>query len=253
MLAIVVPCFNEEFRLDILYWKETIRTLDECHWFFVDDGSTDQTTEVLKSLEANNVYFLRLNKNLGKGAAIRSGLLTAIDSKVNVYTKVGYLDADGAFNLNDIVSMVKESELKLSYDSIFRTLIASRVKLAGREIERTAYRHYLGRIIYTYLSLGWSKAPYDPQSGFKIFALDSNFRQAISKPFQTRWFFDIELILRLQEIDSREIWEISISNWKEIPGSSISMSKYFSILREILLVRRLVKNFQKQRSCHGLN
>lgn len=82
LLSIVVPCFNEEDVLEIFY--EEIGKVSSCfdgmsvdmELVFVDDGSTDQTLTIIKSLCAKDkrVRFLSLSKNFGKEASIFAGL-----------------------------------------------------------------------------------------------------------------------------------------------------------------------------------
>ena len=129
----------------------------------------------------------------------------------------------------------------------YRLIIGSRVKLSGREIERNNLRHYFGRLISTFICLGWEKAPYDTQSGLKIFKLDSSFREAVKLPFKTSWFFDIELILRLDELNSLRIWEVPLMKWEEIGESSIKGTRFTNILRQIITVRSLVKLHSENR------
>jgi glycosyltransferase involved in cell wall biosynthesis len=186
---------------------------------------------------------------LGKGEAIRAGLNFVSNTQPRARnTKIiGYLDADGAFDQIDIKEMISESCQRLSIDCGFGVLIASRIKLAGRQISRDTSRHYLGRIISTYICFGWTSAPYDTQSGFKLFTFDSIFRKAIQTPFKTSWFFDIELLLRLQDLGFGSVWESPISSWQEISGSSLNFKKSLKVLSQIRKVKSLVKAFNKER------
>ena len=72
--VIIVPCFNEEKRLDVRRFLELADAKD-VHLLFVDDGSSDGTAKVLGELVAKktNIAFLRLAKNGGKGEAVRQG------------------------------------------------------------------------------------------------------------------------------------------------------------------------------------
>jgi dolichyl-phosphate beta-glucosyltransferase len=248
MLAIVVPCFNEEKRLNVETWKGITRQFVNCHWFFVNDGSTDATSELLIQLIAPNVHYLDLPQNVGKGEAIRSGfhhILTrppeSLDGISARFSRIGYIDADGAFEASDLESVFAESSEKLETGSGFNILIASRVKLSGRDIKRNLHRHYLGRLISTFICIGWKSAPYDTQSGFKIFRLDSHFREAVRDPFITSWFFDIELILRLENLDASGVWEVPLMRWNEIENSSIKVSKYINVIQQIIRIRLLVR------------
>jgi glycosyltransferase involved in cell wall biosynthesis len=77
---IVVPCYNEESRLD----RDGFRVFaqrPQIGLLFVDDGSTDQTALVLEQLcdlmeGQGSVY--RLERNRGKAEAVRLGMTTAL-------------------------------------------------------------------------------------------------------------------------------------------------------------------------------
>ena len=80
LLSVVVPAYNEKENIPLVY-KEVISTFDNlpdysCELFFVDDGSSDGTSEVLKdlSLEDDRVKFLCFSRNFGKEIATSAGL-----------------------------------------------------------------------------------------------------------------------------------------------------------------------------------
>jgi glycosyltransferase involved in cell wall biosynthesis len=247
MIAMVVPCFNEEKRINIPKWQLIVNNFPDCYWIFVNDGSSDGTSLLLNKLSGKNMYQLDLPTNLGKGNAIRAGFNYFINfplqDSVNYmnFANVGYIDSDGAFDLNDIKLLFSTALEKRESVPPYKVFVGARVKLAGRQIERSKRRHYVGRLIATFVCLGWDKAPYDTQSGFKIFSLDSMFREALKMPFRTSWFFDIELILRLDNFDSLLIWETPVMKWKDIGESSIKSSGYLNIFRQIIIIRSLVK------------
>jgi dolichyl-phosphate beta-glucosyltransferase len=254
-LAIIVPCFNEEERFNLSIWNNLINEVQDCLWIFVDDGSLDSTLALLNALKKDEVHILKLKSNLGKGEAVRAGFnyLCSLEESSKC-DRIGFLDSDCAFSISDVIAMEHESRLKLVQASKYRTLIGSRVKLAGRNIQRNLLRHYLGRIITTYICFGWRFAPYDTQSGFKIFRLDSEFMGLMSAPFTTRWFFDIEILIRLQTLKSNEIWELPLDNWKDIKGSKITFKSFFSILMQIIAIKKIVRENLRERGVNnGLN
>src|SRR3989344_1201823 len=79
-LSIVIPVYNEEQRLSI-----TFGALDEflerglfadMDVVFVNDGSTDETSEILKSYKPTvPVKVMEYNRNRGKGYAVTTGML----------------------------------------------------------------------------------------------------------------------------------------------------------------------------------
>ncbi len=255
MIAIIVPCYNEEFRFDVGKWNILMQLVPRCTWIYVDDGSSDQTFLTLSKLEPGKCHILRLETNVGKGEAIRAGLNFALTSDFSDgINQIGYLDADGAFAMEDIIRMIEFSAEQFLVNSKLNSIISSRVKLAGREISRNARRHYLGRVIGTYIGMSWKEAPYDTQSGFKIFRVDSYFQKAITEQFQTRWFFDIELLLRLHSISESYPWEFPLTKWNEVGNSRIDMQQVVLIFREILRIRRIIrKNLVTEGVQNGFN
>lgn len=79
MLSIVIPVFNEEENLQTLHSRLT-RTLTEqgldYEIVFVDDGSQDQSPEMLRRLEAEDhrVVVVEFARNFGHQVAISAGL-----------------------------------------------------------------------------------------------------------------------------------------------------------------------------------
>lgn len=245
MLTLVVPLFNEQDRFDLKAWSLLIEAVDNCQWYFVNDGSTDSTAKLLSQLNYSNVRAFNLPKNVGKGEAVRYGMVQAVLSNTDQDVElVGYLDCDGAFDFLEIPGLIEVAKNKLCEEA-FTLVIASRVRLSGRNIRRSSIRHYLGRIIATYVCLGWSNAPYDTQSGFKIFRIQREYSDILRRPFRTRWFFDLELMMRMEKLSFFAPWEMTVSTWRDVKGSKLSLSHSFGVFSEILLIRRVVKSVNK--------
>jgi len=80
-ISIVVPCYNESETIN-LYYNELIKYLDSSIDFkviFVNDGSKDNTLEIIKELaeKDNRVLYVSLSRNFGKEAAMYAGLEAA--------------------------------------------------------------------------------------------------------------------------------------------------------------------------------
>ena len=251
-ILIVVPCFNEETRLRMSYWEDVIPTSKQVSWLFVDDGSTDRTVERVEHLlKFQNVQLYSLGKNYGKAEAIRLGLTLKLNSQFKVF---GYLDADCAFLKADIFDLISLFCAKLEVDQDVDCLIGSRVKLSGREINRKPTRHYISRILLTVINFKWKEAPYDTQSGFKLFRNRPVFKEVLAQKFSTKWFIDLEIFSRIIFVQKRiKIWEEPVSYWQEIPDSRISKLKIWLILIEAIFARSLISKAVKQRGKNGLN
>ncbi len=77
---IIVPCFNENQVLD-LFFSETLNVVSKIknysfNFIFIDDGSSDNTLEILKKYsEQNNfVKYISFSRNFGKESAMYAGL-----------------------------------------------------------------------------------------------------------------------------------------------------------------------------------
>lgn len=251
-IAIVIPCFNEASRLPIKYWSEIICDNPRVYWIFVDDGSTDNTSEILQELsKALPAKYYKSDRNLGKGNAIRFGLLNALGLSAEIEF-FGYLDSDGAFSQSDIRRLIDIAltDSKVNYKNSSDAIISSRVALAGRSVVRKKSRHYIGRVIATILTANWNDAPYDTQSGFKLFKNSDSFRAAIKTPFLTKWFVDIELFVRIALLNQGEvrIWEEPLSTWKDVSDSKISLREFPRLIKEIVFARHQVLALLEKRN-----
>lgn len=215
-------------------------------WVFVDDGSTDTTPEKLADFVSShseggkNVSLLTLPANVGKGEAVRAGWLSRSHQD---YDSVGFLDADGAFNRQDVERILTEFDTYV-FNSTFAAVWSSRVALSGRLIERQTSRHYIGRVVATFLSMGGNSIPYDTQSGLKLFAATPGLWNCLESPFETRWLFEVEIAARYRKAAGGElaIWEMPLDFWQDIAGSKIGFGESLRIMRELIKVKSVQKH-----------
>lgn len=79
-LSIIIPVFNEERTIaEILYRVNKVKlpSLIKKEFIVINDGSFDDTDKILSRMRNIKFKYLKHQKNLGKGAAIKSGLLEA--------------------------------------------------------------------------------------------------------------------------------------------------------------------------------
>jgi dolichyl-phosphate beta-glucosyltransferase len=235
--AIVVPCYNEEKRLDVASFRDFSDRSHNIKFLFVDDGSTDKTFELLQSLQAadpNKFSVLSLPQNQGKAEAVRRGVLTAIESQPDY---VGFWDADLATPLHAIPKFVDLAESRPDLELI----IGSRVKLLGRKIERRRSRHYLGRVFATAVSTILSLDVYDTQCGAKLFRVTPFIGALFQQAFLSRWIFDVEIIARLIQAKrgknlpqaDRVIYEFPLMEWRDVQGSKVGYRDFFRAAWEL--------------------
>lgn len=232
MIALIIPCFNESRRLDATAF--TSASSEELKFLFVDDGSTDGSYDfLLKSFEGNpHCRVIRMKQNVGKGEAIRTAALEL--AKMDWWKNLkwfGFWDADLATPLTEVPHFLKFAELYQDVDSIW----GSRVYRLGSEIKRSALRHYLGRGFATLVHQLLHVEAYDTQCGAKLFKKDL-LESGFSHPFLSRWIFDIEILLRLER---KNIIEYPLTQWQDIPGSKLKVSReILRVFRDILRIRK---------------
>lgn len=247
--AIVVPCFNEADRFPMQYWKELVQEENCIQWIFVNDGSSDKTSFVLHELTKDSSAEVINNiKNLGKGNSVREGFMYALGLN-SQYKTLGYMDSDGAFSKRDLLRLIKKvDEFEHSHQQL-DAILSSRVALAGHHINRNPSRHYIGRVIATYLTRNWVDAPYDTQSGLKLFPNSNSFQKAINDIFRTSWFVDIEIITRIgiENGGSLNLWEEPLTSWSDMAGSKLNFKHAPKLIREMCVARREVSRLIKMR------
>lgn len=234
-VTVVVPCYNEAKRLRASVFEPFITQSSRFKLLFVDDGSKDDTRQVLKALCASlgdRAAVLGLDVNSGKAEAVRAGLKKALDEGAKV---VGYYDADGATPAEEMLSLLQALEA-----SDAKAVLASRVALLGRDIRRRPVRHYAGRVFATAASLILKLPVYDTQCGAKLFVHTPALNAALEKPFTARWAFDVELIGRLLKGDdtrpgltARDFVEVPLGAWVDVSGSKLGMMTYPRVLGEL--------------------
>lgn len=248
-ITLVIPCFNEERRLQKDEFLSLIQYPD-LHLLFVNDGSTDGTEQCLRSIKnqaKEKIEIQSLKKNLGKAEAVRRGLICAIEKNANI---VGYIDADFAVPVYEVLRLIEEIKQRR-----VAVVMASRVKLLGRKIERKLHRHYLGRVFATFSSFILGLPVYDTQCGAKLFQNTPVLRSAIESPFLSRWAFDVELLGRLligtdsvTPLSEKDFLEVPLKEWREMPGSRVHFLDFLRAGIDLLLTSFLLFTKRRRRA-----
>jgi dolichyl-phosphate beta-glucosyltransferase len=228
--TVVVPCYNEGARFDPepvgwLIAKAGVRVVT------VDDGSTDGTADLLAELATRHpehVTVVSLGSNLGKGEAVRRGMQVAVAGGTEL---VAYCDADFATPPAEVARLIDRLRGDLTLD----VAMSSRVAMLGTDIRRSPVRHYCGRLFATLGSLALGVAVYDTQCGAKAFRVGPRLEQALSRPFLSRWAFDVELLGRL--LPGRCI-EVPVQAWHDVAGSNMTVWAGLRATADLIRIRR---------------
>lgn len=235
---IIIPCYNEAERLPLKEYHNFLQNDESCKLVFVNDGSTDETLEVLKNIEnqfPTQVKVINLEKNSGKAQAIQIATLQSLSE--NQMTKnIGYLDADLATSLEEWLLISKKIENKVTF------AFGSRIAKIDNNIIRKSYRHYVGRFIATFISNILKITVYDTQCGCKVFRRDLA-ELVFQDPFLSKWLFDVEIFFRIKnkfgEENLKEICrEIPIENWRDVAESKVKFTYFFRLWFDLFLIKK---------------
>jgi len=226
-VIIVVPCYNEAKRLETQKFIAFLDQHPRVSFLFVNDGSRDNTLEVLSSLHAargDRARVLDGGENRGKAEAVRRGMLEAISLGPAF---AGYWDADLATPLAELPEFIAMVESLPEVELV----MGARIKLLGRRVVRRLSRHYLGRVFATAASMTLKLGVYDTQCGAKLFRVTPTLSRVFADPFVSRWIFDVEIIARMVALhraggDGRveaAIYELPLQEWQDVGGSRIKL------------------------------
>lgn len=231
--SVVIPAYNERLRLP-RYLDEVVAYLDEGPgaWevVVVDDGSTDGTGDAVQAAAARHpgVRLLRLPGNLGKGAAVRRGMLEARGA-----CRL-FADADGATPIGELGRL--EPALRAGADVVIgsRALRDPAVAVVARP-----HRVAAGRVFNYLMERMGLVGISDSQCGFKLFtarAAEDLFGRLVTAGFG----FDVELLLRARAAGYR-VAEVAV-NWSDQPGSKVGVFSHGPrMLLEVVKARRCLR------------
>jgi len=213
-ICLIIPCYNEARRIRLDTFEAASR---EIFFLFVNDGSRDDTADILRRGIARNanMFILDLQKNVGKAEAVRQGMLHL--KRLPVFkriTWVGYWDADLATPLSEVPHFYGYAKL---YGQEIDAIWGSRVSRLGSSIIRSHLRHFLGRAFATIIGFTLKVKSYDSQCGAKLFKKEL-IDPAFSRKFISKWIFDVEILLRLKKY---KILEYPLRVWNDVRGSKI--------------------------------
>lgn len=229
-IGIIFPCYNEETRFSEVDFDAFFndRRLN-VHLIFVDDGSTDNTYQKLEAYRQSrkgSIKIFQLQKNVGKGNAVRFGFIEALKSEE--YDILGFMDADMATPVSEGLRIAKYLRDHDDYIAVF----GSRINRLGVNIERGKIRRLFSRILAWMASVFTGFDVYDMQCGAKFFRKDIS-RKLFQNEFYTRWLFDMELIFRLSKYTKGNahyrILELPLMEWYEVGNSKIGIKDFYRI------------------------
>lgn len=218
-----MPVYNEkDTLLEILSRVQAVDMEKEI--ICVDDCSTDGSTEILAS-ESNkdpNMKVLLHRRNMGKGAAIQTGLQNVQGDVVIIQ------DADLEYDPQDYPALIKPiltGKTKVVYGSRFLG-----------EHKAMYFWHALGNNLLSFITnILYDSTLTDMETGYKVFTAEIARKLKLTSP---RWGFDPEITSRILKMGYR-IYEVPISyaGREYHEGKKITWKDSFTVLFTLIRCR----------------
>ena len=220
-ISIVFPCYNEADRLkytfkDIKKFQEKKITRN-FEIIFVNDGSSDNTFQILKKYKNENIKLKRnikiisYKKNKGKGYALKKGI------KISRFDWILTLDTDISVSITQLSDWLKNKRINKE-----RFVYFGSRNLKDSKIKFRVYRKLIGLIFVKIIKIFFSINLSDTQCGFKLYKKDIAKKLFLNLKILD-FTHDIEIVLKSKK-KGYKIQELPV-NWIHKKGSKISIFK----------------------------
>ena len=250
-IGIIIPCYNEADRLNIDAFLNFLKVENEYHLCFVNDGSKDQTINILMGLQqrfSHKVSVIDIKKNKGKASAVRVGS-RYLHSRGDI-DYIGFIDADLSTDFDDFDDLTKTLK---NNDNLTMVFGSRATKRSG--IQKNNFRSIISFLINLIVKSILLLPIKDTQCGAKVYRA-SMVPVLFKRKFFSRWLFDVEMFIRLKRHLGRKnvmnrIVEQPLKRWIHVEDSKLGIKdsiqipmRLFSIWFQYIVLDNISPNLQ---------
>jgi dolichyl-phosphate beta-glucosyltransferase len=189
-----------------------------------DDGSRDQTAQLVEELGFANLRLLRAERNAGKGNAVHRGMLAARGRYIL------FTDADNSTPIEEISKLLH----KVQYEG-YDIAVGSRAADGAAEGHKSWVRHLLSGGLRWLVRVLFRIGVRDTQCGFKLYTREAAHRLHRAQTIMG-FSFDLEILYLAAKLGYR-VAEVPVS-WVDAPGSKVDMRKEVKrFLRDLFRIK----------------
>lgn len=220
-VLLIIPAYNEEENI-----LETIKKIkeysEEIDYIVINDGSTDNTEDILVQ---NNINHIKLVNNLGIGGAVQTGYKYAYENDYDIAIQ---FDGDGQHDVN-YVPQICEPLINGQADMVIGTRYLDK---SESKFQSTFMRRLGSNIISTFIKLFTGKKITDPTSGFR--ATNKNVIKVFAQDYPTEYPEPESTVSLL--VSGYKVLEIPVSMNERTGGvSSIRLWKTVDYMAKVVL------------------
>jgi len=226
-LSIVIPAYNEAIRIIPTIGAIASHVSDlgfPWELIIADDGSKDDTVQLVEDLGFVNLRVLKAIQNGGKGNAVQRGMLAA-QGKYILFS-----DADNSTPIEEVSKFIRVLD-KEKYD----VAVGSRAADGAEEANKSIFRHILSGGLRAIVRYGLGITVRDTQCGFKMYTQAAAYHLHSAQTIMG-FSFDLEILYLAFKVGYK-VTEVPVL-WVDAPGSKVDTRKEVQrFLRDIVIIR----------------